>query len=246
MDSSADQSTPSLNRTPTKAPKLQPANRTEPKASIQPDKGSELGPLGSPQSTNSLDFVRRIRPAKTFQAQDAEKSVEAQKAKKAAETVENAEKYQDLSELPIDIRPPEPNSTATKFITHVTSSLDLLVRNEQLSDIYKPVNVARRPRLLERGHWLMVSDGWPPKLQCQFWLFLVNFVGQGKAGWGVWCRRETQSSSDLGTVKVYCWGELVRHIYLLLYVASNSKVKKLGLKWVDAEGKVVVEMQSAS
>jgi hypothetical protein len=28
-----------------------------------------------------------------------------------------------------------------------------------------------------------------------------------------------------------------------LYVASKSKVRKLGLKWVDAEGEVVVQMR---
>jgi hypothetical protein len=44
-------------------------------------------------------------------------------------------------------------------------------------------------------------------------------------------------------VRVFCWGEVVRHVYLMLYVASKSKVRKLGLKWIDAEGEVVVQMR---
>jgi hypothetical protein len=34
-------------------------------------------------------------------------------------------------------------------------------------------------------------------------------------------------------------------VYLLLYVASNSKVRRLGLQWIDADGEVVVQMRSA-
>jgi hypothetical protein len=46
-------------------------------------------------------------------------------------------------------------------------------------------------------------------------------------------------------VRVYCWGEVARHVYLMLYVASKSKVRKLGLKWIDADGEVVVQMRGA-
>ena len=42
---------------------------------------------------------------------------------------------------------------------------------------------------------------------------------------------------------MFCWGEVVRHIYLMLYVASKSKVRKLGLKWVDANDEIVVQMR---
>ena len=35
----------------------------------------------------------------------------------------------------------------------------------------------------------------------------------------------------------------MKHVYLMLYVASKSKVRKLGLKWEDAGGEVVVRMR---
>ena len=44
-------------------------------------------------------------------------------------------------------------------------------------------------------------------------------------------------------VRVFCWGEVVKHVYLMLYVASKSKVRKLGLKWEDAGGEIVVRMR---
>ena len=66
-------------------------------------------------------------------------------------------------------------------------------------------------------------------------------IGPGRVGWGVWCTRE----ADTLVVRVYCWGEVARHVYLMLYVASKSKVRKLGLNWVDADGEVVVQMRGA-
>jgi hypothetical protein len=64
-------------------------------------------------------------------------------------------------------------------------------------------------------------------------------IESGRVGWGVWYVRELAELE----VRVFCWGEVVRHVYLMLYVASKSKVRKLGLKWIDAEGEVVVQMR---
>jgi hypothetical protein len=43
---------------------------------------------------------------------------------------------------------------------------------------------------------------------------------------------------------VYCWGEVVEHVYLLLYVASDGRVRRMGLQWIDADGAVVVQMRT--
>jgi hypothetical protein len=55
-----------------------------------------------------------------------------------------------------------------------------------------------------------------------------------------------EDNLDFGPVRVFCWGEVVMHVYLLLYLSSSSKVRKLGLQWIDAEGLVVVQMQGAA
>ncbi|KAK3111653.1 hypothetical protein LTR53_012874 [Teratosphaeriaceae sp. CCFEE 6253] len=149
-------------------------------------------------------------------------------------------------DLPLMIRPPEPAVSLNSFVTHVTPDLSMLADQLNLSERYIPVLTTRNLRPLERGYWLIETAGWACELQSAFWAFLMSTVGIGKAGWGVWCLRERAHKSDrgLGKVKVFCWGEVVAHVYLMLYVASSSRVRKNGLQWLDAEEKVVVQMRS--
>lgn len=44
-------------------------------------------------------------------------------------------------------------------------------------------------------------------------------------------------------VKVYCWGEVVGHIWLMLFIGSERAIKGVGAKWVDAGGVAVVCMR---
>lgn len=93
-----------------------------------------------------------------------------------------------------------------------------------------------------------------------------EFVGDnGQAGWGTWCVREFLQEGSCAVVrndgdgvdkeshllrqpmeevvKVYCWGEVVGEIWLLLFMASKRKVKGVGARWVDAGGVAVVGMK---
>ncbi|KAI7354084.1 hypothetical protein D0862_06005 [Hortaea werneckii] len=153
-----------------------------------------------------------------------------------------------LQTIPLAIHAPEPEASLAKFTTHITYHLNFLAESSFAKDSYKPVSTSREPGRLERGHWLLPSSGisvWPATLQLEFWNFLSQFVSSGNGGWGLWCAREVQDGDgqSLGTVRVYCWGEVVKHVYLLLYTASQSKVRKMGLQWVDGEGKIVVQMR---
>lgn len=122
------------------------------------------------------------------------------------------------------------------------------------------------------------------------WKFLTDFVGQGRAGWGVWCelsvlgpewepqvagskesvgevggdrvdgdkgrgdglsreeggREEEENENGKGKgrvmLKVYCWGEVVPHVYVVLFLATSRMVKGAGACWVDGAGEVVVRM----
>ncbi len=42
--------------------------------------------------------------------------------------------------------------------------------------------------------------------------------------------------------KVTCWGEVLPHIYLLLWVLSDKRTEGLEMQWRDAGGEVVVRM----
>ncbi|KAJ5278401.1 hypothetical protein N7524_004554 [Penicillium chrysogenum] len=87
---------------------------------------------------------------------------------------------------------------------------------------------------------------WPYPLFHAFWSFLSDFVGRdGRAGWGVWCILEaapsTLSHSHV-SLKVYTWGEVAMHVYLLLYLASERRVRGMGVQWRDAREEVVIQM----
>lgn len=160
-----------------------------------------------------------------------------------------------LEDLSVSIQAPEPSTALEEFKTHITDPLRFLADNIDVNKAYKPISVSRDLRPLERGHWLVqcpeTSEGWSLHSQIEFWRFLERTIGKGNAGWSVWCSRNDEkivvndARASIGDVKVFCWGEIVRHIYLLLYVGSRSKIKKLGLQWIDADGQVIVQMRHA-
>lgn len=81
-------------------------------------------------------------------------------------------------------------------------------------------------------------------------------MGKGRAGWGVhmyralWEGKSGRNGKETNDERVwrgeqwrvYCWGEVVGQVYLLLFLASSRKVRGLGARWVDAEGVEVVVM----
>ncbi|KAL2846808.1 hypothetical protein BJX68DRAFT_268522 [Aspergillus pseudodeflectus] len=108
---------------------------------------------------------------------------------------------------------------------------------------------------------------WDTTFFLNFWTFLSDFIAkEGRAGWGVWCIAEDETPSSrtpvpqetpegeasqlLGTprttqqlaVKVYAWGEIACHIYLLLFLASERRIRKMGAQWRDARDIVVIQM----
>jgi hypothetical protein len=149
---------------------------------------------------------------------------------------------QSYPELPTAIRPPVPQPSLQPLKTYTTESLRYLGENTNLTQCYKPVFVSRDLRHSERGYWTFDITPWPTQLRLDFFQFLAKLIEPGRVGWGVWCTRESSALE----VRVYCWGEVARHVYLMLYVASKSQVRKLGLKWVDADGEVAVQMRGTS
>lgn len=171
-----------------------------------------------------------------------------------------AEEVERLSGLPTVIRPSGPAAALSTFTTHITDALRHLAESSPISQSYNPVFVTREIDIWERGHWLVPCSDWSYDVKMSFWRTLETVIGHGSAGWGVWCHRGWEENlenrgqslpglaldpSGFGPVKVYCWGEVVKHVYLLLYVASDSKVRRQGLQWVDADGTVVVQMRTA-
>ncbi|KAG6220096.1 hypothetical protein E4U34_003151 [Claviceps purpurea] len=112
--------------------------------------------------------------------------------------------------------------------------------SRDLSSRYNPL--PHRPLdPFERGYWLVDCSRWAAGTRRETWVFMTNYLRSGLAGWGIWCSRDEASEGE--GLKLYCWGHVVKHMYLLLYLASGREVKYTGAEWRDGEGVVVVEVK---
>jgi len=109
---------------------------------------------------------------------------------------------------------------------------------------------------LERGTWFIPTTTWPPQTRTDFWDHMKITVGEGRLGWGIFVRREMVQIRDgmevFGgklaertdeVVKVSCWGEVAREVWVFLWIFSSRAVKGVGARWIDASGEAVVVMK---
>ncbi|KAL6878651.1 hypothetical protein J3F83DRAFT_723397 [Trichoderma novae-zelandiae] len=153
-----------------------------------------------------------------------------------ARNTQSAGSYPALNDT-LEIRPPSPPAGIMdlELADLVPDKLAKLARD--LSSRYRPV-ARRELEPLERGYWLLDCSSWSEDTFREGWLFLGNYLRSGLAGWGVWCRRDESH----GWIRLYCWAHVVKHTYLLLYLASGRNMKATGAKWVDADGEVALEV----
>ena len=168
----------------------------------------------------------------------------------------NTQEKEIFKSLPMQIHPPPPPTGSESFISHITPQLkSQFWDSEELQGKYKPLP-HRALRQSERGYWQFDTCSWSPKIQIKFWVFLQSNIGSGVSGWGIWCLRENEmienegegseesreKEHELGTVKIFCWGEVVGHVWLLCYVASQARLKRVESQWVDADGDIVIRI----
>lgn len=120
----------------------------------------------------------------------------------------------------------------------ITLGLEKLASDLQIPKRFRPDKKTRDLQPFERGYWALDCSGWSQELKGETWVFLANYIGTGVAGWGVSCKRDEAFS----WLRVYCWGAVVAHIYLLLYLASQRKILFTGAVWIDGEGVAVFVM----
>jgi len=160
----------------------------------------------------------------------------------------------DFASIPEEVLPPEmPTSSEkhTKLPSQVSDTLRQLAENPELMARYRPVHVARPIKDLERGYWSVDTSSWPKELQYQFWTDLVRYHKAGRLGYLVMLSRPRvegfDHASGLGTVRLFSFGEVVSHMYLVLYALSNGRVRDVGAQWVSAiDGSVLVQMRSST
>jgi hypothetical protein len=161
----------------------------------------------------------------------------------------------ELRSLPKQILPPTPvtSNTRASEATFITDVLKSLANQEELWKRYHlHHHQSRAISKFERGYWRLDTRNWPIHHQIKFWRKLMQFVGNGRIGLATSCFRLLDDAADgqeknLGTVKVYCWGEIVMHVWLFLYTMIRSEMSRSesghqSATWVDVDGIVVVRM----
>ncbi|MCJ1288505.1 hypothetical protein MMC34_000033 [Xylographa carneopallida] len=158
----------------------------------------------------------------------------------------------------VEVHAPPPKTSLASFTTHISPSLALIEAKLPIAKLFNPPIKTRELRTLERGHWQLLLDHQVPVAEREkFWEFLRQFISEGRAGWGVWAEKCAKKRHLMGgelvleeepagvgdeIVRVYCWGEVVGYIYILLFMGSHRKIRGMDARWIDAGGEVVIRM----
>jgi hypothetical protein len=128
---------------------------------------------------------------------------------------------------------PDPNGI-------VTPELAKLAAMSRDKNRFRPLVKTRELRPFERGFWLIDCAKWDDEQRADAWEFLGNYIAAGCCGWGTWCRR----AEDTAWIRVYCWGQVVEHVYYAIYLASKRRLLYMeGVSWLAADGKPVLVMK---
>jgi len=249
-----------------------------------------------------------------------------------------------ISTLSTHIFPPPPPTGHGIYVTHITPVLAVTVKRLPIAKWFRPVQVSRDVRVLERGHWRIPitiasqavvdeartemprdqklanitkqrdaptskerwqkrrlseeartrrrdlglssspleygeygeflerkrQDMWTEEEFVRFWGNLEECVGEGKWGWGVKVFREEYTGeadearklhdglpSSLPEadavkaerererrvlLKVTTWGELIPHIWILLWLMSDKLTAYIPMEWRAGDDSVIVKM----
>ncbi|KAK3311276.1 uncharacterized protein B0T15DRAFT_68509 [Chaetomium strumarium] len=145
---------------------------------------------------------------------------------------------QALDTLEILSPPPITGQRELRPEDMITDVLAGLARELNLEKRFKPETQTRDLHPFERGYWLVDCSSWEPELKQSAWSFLADYLSKGCAGWGTSCRRD----QDFSWIRVYCWGCVVGHLYLVVYLVSKRRVLYTGTSWIGGDGKPVVAM----
>ncbi|KAI1613859.1 hypothetical protein EDD36DRAFT_209161 [Exophiala viscosa] len=175
-----------------------------------------------------------------------------------------------ISQLPNEVRGPNPKGGQARYKTHLTTTLQKLAVRVPLSKHFRPAFVARDVNVLERGFWefsvQIVNDlgtrrsrrtsadhsvdrphaaQWAEKEFIQFWQNVSRFVSEGKAGWGTAMVKEAAEDGTIWNIRIFTWGEVLGHIWLVLWVLSDKATGRIYMHWVAGDGSVIVKMSGA-
>ncbi|KAM7189978.1 hypothetical protein V8F20_009912 [Naviculisporaceae sp. PSN 640] len=144
----------------------------------------------------------------------------------------------------LEINSPEPKVSERDIQPEdlIAEPIGSLAKNLDLKKRFNPESQTREIRPFERGHWLIDCTTWDEDLKWSSWSFLYDYLSKGLAGWGVRCERDEEFSR----IRLWCFGYMVGHLHLLLYLVSKRQVILTGSCWIGAEGSPVIVMAAKS
>lgn len=209
-------------------PLSQPSHPPPPSSHPQEPPPSHPRPLPSPSRAGSLPPTKRPR----LSPPPLPRSTSDTGPRPPPKTTPTTTRLELLS-------PPPPTSLATLLPSDlITPSLAHLASQVDITRRFTPQSQTRELRPFERGYWLVDCSSWDEELRRSAWEFLGRHLEGGLVGWGVSCRRD----EGFTWMRVYCWGGVVGHLYLVLWLASQRRVKATGTVWVAGDGERVVAM----
>ncbi|KAI9650901.1 hypothetical protein NHQ30_000936 [Ciborinia camelliae] len=126
--------------------------------------------------------------------------------------------------------------TPASLITPSLALINTHKKAEVLGERFNPTLQTRPCLPFERGYWLINTQAFSEELKQRFWAFLFRCIPKGGAGWGVSAER----TEDWKSFRVNCWGGVAREIYLMLFLASDGKMKGGDACWKDGGGETVI------
>lgn len=147
----------------------------------------------------------------------------------------------DFGPLPLQLWSKPEAVGKKRGFNEVTSMMETYVSKASITKHYRPASVSRPIEAAERGCWMFDTADWEPKRQHEFWTRMQYMVGEGYFG-NVWCQRNVpknwrsggtdgNEAEGLGVVWLFCWGQVVPHIWVVLLVESHLQIRKSRARW---------------
>ncbi|KAH7064559.1 hypothetical protein B0J12DRAFT_636956 [Macrophomina phaseolina] len=222
---------------------------SQPSASVQ----DALVPVQFEASVNNQGRVLRASTQKSFEIVQKDK----QSSRLSTTVSKNITQSQrlDFSSLPLHLLPKQPSAEKRLEFNGVTSMLERYVKKTPIAHYYKPAAVTRTVGDEERGCWMFDTSNWEPICQHEFWTRMQYLLERGYLG-DIWLQRNVPENlhcdgtdggeaNGLGVVWVFCWGQVVPYLWIMLLVESKRQIQKSKACWAVGpieELEVVVRM----
>lgn len=150
---------------------------------------------------------------------------------------------QEINAFPLEVFSPKAPVGTEGPVTFVTPILASFYAKAELRNRWKRYAIITRPiKKFEIGHWVIETKAWSSRLQLSFWNVLTHQIGLRQAGISTWCTR-TPEPDGMGTIKVFCWGEIVEHLFLFLFTIAETGISSQETCWLDGQNEVVVKVK---